>query len=199
MKPHFPVLLVLLIQIICLVKTKKCPNGDNIYEWGISADGKKVAVSEHNKYRRAIMDGKVPGQPKGKNILTMTYDDELGKKGQLVSKTCKMQHVIASDNRWRHVGQNLFISWNSVKSCDQNWAEAIRYWYTEYKLYKYPNRPSAATGHYTQLVWHDSSKIGCDFICFYDSTKPQYPYARLYTCNYGPGGNIIGLAPYALA
>lgn len=55
-------------------------------------------MSEHNKYRRAIMDGKVPGQPKGKNILTMTYDDELGKKGQLVSKTCKMQHVIASDS-----------------------------------------------------------------------------------------------------
>ncbi|XP_017783674.1 PREDICTED: cysteine-rich venom protein LIO1-like [Nicrophorus vespilloides] len=52
------------------------------------------------------------------------------------------------------------------------------------------------TGHYTQVVWADSKSVGCDFIYFYDVDQPQYPYAKLYTCNYGPGGNVGGQVPY---
>merc|ERR1712133_292664 len=45
-------------------------------------------------------------------------------------------------------------------------------------------------GHFTQVVWGESYQIGCGFTFYYDETKPQNPYAKLYICNYGPGGNF---------
>ncbi|XP_065159087.1 venom allergen 5-like [Atheta coriaria] len=147
-----------------------------------------------------ILDGKVPNQPRGKNIkLIEGFDSNLSNEGRKVSQMCKMNHITASDNRWNWVGQNLYISWSSANNAGQNWTAAVDSWYKENKDFIYPDKSTGVTGHYTQVIWHDSNTLGCDFIQFYDKSKPQYPYAKLYTCNYGPGGNYVGEAPYQLA
>jgi hypothetical protein len=38
-------------------------------------------------------------------------------------------------------------------------------------------------------VWADTFKIGCGFTAFASSDGW---YKKLYVCNYGPGGNIVG-------
>ena len=49
------------------------------------------------------------------------------------------------------------------------------------------------TGHYTQLVWAETDKVGCGATSYRDGKW----FATLYTCNYGPGGNFIRGQMYA--
>lgn len=42
-------------------------------------------------------------------------------------------------------------------------------------------------GHYTQMMWWSSFRVGCGFTMFQEDGW----WKKLYTCNYGPGGNII--------
>ncbi|XP_065168110.1 CRISP/Allergen/PR-1-like [Atheta coriaria] len=179
---------------------ENCPDGSEIYAWGIDEEGKRTVVDEHNRYRQMILDGTVPNQPKGRDVLLIEgFDDNLANEGRKVSKNCKMEHIIGSDDRWSWVGQNLYISWSSENSPGQDWAAAVNSWYSEHKNFIYPDQSTGVTGHYTQVIWHDSNTLGCDFIQYYDKNQPQYPYAKLYTCNYGPGGNWQGEAPYERA
>jgi hypothetical protein len=44
------------------------------------------------------------------------------------------------------------------------------------------------TGHYTQVVWKTTTEIGCGM-----ATGSANDYL---VCQYSPGGNVIGQAPY---
>ena len=46
-------------------------------------------------------------------------------------------------------------------------------------------------GHYTQVVWRNTTKIGCAIY-----TCPGFQYGSTVVCDYGPGGNIGGQSPY---
>lgn len=45
------------------------------------------------------------------------------------------------------------------------------------------------------MVWADTSKIGCGFVA-YAIANSVYKVAQLYTCNYAPAGNYIGVQMY---
>ena len=66
------------------------------------------------------------------------------------------------------------------------------------------------TGHYTQvgrirymhtctcllqLGWADTYMVGCGYT-YYDD--PKRGYSKLYVCNYGPGGNLVGGSMYKM-
>lgn len=47
-----------------------------------------------------ILDGTVPNQPKGRDVLLINgFDDNLANEGRKVSKNCKMEHIIGSDGK----------------------------------------------------------------------------------------------------
>ena len=54
-------------------------------------------------------------------------------------------------------------------------------------FYPYNCRFSQLTGHYTQMLWWDTSLIGCGFSMFLEDGW----WKKLYTCDYGSVGNII--------
>ena len=89
------------------------------------------------------------------------------------------------------VGQNLFIYKQTLKPPPNNWVSAVTDWYDEVELFNNkdvePFQFSTATGHYTQVVWHNTDKVGCGATSFRDGKW----FATLYTCNYGPNGNFI--------
>ena len=63
------------------------------------------------------------------------------------------------------------------------------------------------TGHYTQvsklveimrhaslqLGWADTYMVGCGYTYYED---PKRGFSKLYVCNYGPGGNLVGGSMY---
>ena len=47
-------------------------------------------------------------------------------------------------------------------------------------------------GHYTQLVWAKSTKLGCGAIKYEEGGEGQF----YLICNYGPTGNMLNGAVY---
>uniref|UniRef100_A0A0N5ALB9 SCP domain-containing protein n=1 Tax=Syphacia muris TaxID=451379 RepID=A0A0N5ALB9_9BILA len=88
---------------------------------------------------------------------------------------------MASTGKFHHrvnksYGENLYAGSDSDK--------AVKTWYNEKNKYDY-SRPgfSSATGHFTQLVWKSSKKIG---IGMASSSGMTYVVANFY-----PAGNYI--------
>merc|ERR1712135_128354 len=50
------------------------------------------------------------------------------------------------------------------------------------------NGKTGVIGHYTQVVWAETTDVGCGYIA---SSKGSY-----MACNYGPGGNVAGKRVY---
>lgn len=78
-------------------------------------------------------------------------------------------------------GENLASSSLKESTC----SDLIEMWYDEESSYNWQNPSfSTATGHFSQVVWRDSVRIGCarDF-----SNRGVY-----LVCNYDPPGNVMG-------
>jgi len=75
---------------------------------------------------------------------------------------------------FRNLGENLM--WGNTGTY------AVDSWYNEIRLTNggRTNVFSPQTGHYTQVVWEGSTKLGCG------------AYKSLLVCQYGPAGNMIG-------
>ncbi len=49
-------------------------------------------------------------------------------------------------------------------------------------------------GHYTQLVWRDTERVGCGVAnC---NNVDGFGAGNLWVCNYDPPGNYVGERPY---
>uniref|UniRef100_A0A1A9WYF7 SCP domain-containing protein n=1 Tax=Glossina brevipalpis TaxID=37001 RepID=A0A1A9WYF7_9MUSC len=92
------------------------------------------------------------------------------------------------------MGQNLAIIWSTapLDPNDGDFPSRIQNWFNEVQKYSYGDAWSPKTGHYSQLVWGETNLIGCGFAEYKDASK----YNKLYVCNYGPGGNVVGYNPY---
>uniref|UniRef100_A0A8I7BHM1 SCP domain-containing protein n=2 Tax=Hordeum vulgare subsp. vulgare TaxID=112509 RepID=A0A8I7BHM1_HORVV len=85
-------------------------------------------------------------------------------------------------------GENLF--WGS----GTGWApaQAVGAWLAERPRYDYwSNRCTGGMcGHYTQIVWRGTARVGCAMVDCYNGR------GTFITCNYDPPGNYVGMRPY---
>lgn len=79
-------------------------------------------------------------------------------------------------------GENVYCqSGGSIPTCDR----VVKLWYDEVKDYDYDNPGySKKTGHFTQVVWKNSTGLGCG--CSRNGAL------TFVICNYSPRGNVIG-------
>ncbi|XP_010536929.1 PREDICTED: pathogenesis-related protein PR-1 [Tarenaya hassleriana] len=86
-------------------------------------------------------------------------------------------------------GENLF--WGS--GSDWTPGQAVRTWTVEGQFYRYGANSCGGgqmCGHYTQIVWRDTKRLGCArVVC-------EGGRGVFITCNYDPPGNYIGEKPY---
>ena len=65
-------------------------------------------------------------------------------------------------------------------------ADAVKIWYSEIKNYKYDSPGfSLNTGHFTQIVWRDTTEVGVG-TCKSPDGRLTYAVAR-----YNPAGNML--------
>ncbi|KAL0307523.1 UNVERIFIED_CONTAM: Pathogenesis-related protein PR-1 [Sesamum angustifolium] len=99
---------------------------------------------------------------------------------------CELMHSFPEGDF--QLGENIY--WGSGTT----WTpmDAVSAWADEEKYYTYSSNSCAEgqqCGHYTQIVWKTTRKIGCArVVC--DSGDV------FMTCNYYPPGNYIGERPY---
>src|SRR5262245_15767599 len=85
-----------------------------------------------------------------------------------------------------YVGENIFGSSGRTVTPD----DAVTLWMSEASSYNYASNTGSA-GHYTQVVWRDSVRIGCAIV-----DCSALTYHNTVICDYAPGGNINGQRPY---
>ena len=146
-------------------------------------------VTAHNKWRAEV-------GVKEK----LSYSPELAASSQVwanklqQSNDCKMKHSAANG-----YGENLF--WASA----MNWSDGrkelqkvspkhvVDSWGSEKADYNYAKNSCTAgkmCGHYTQVVWRGTQKVGCAMAVCEDSQQ------QVWVCQYQPAGNWVGKKPY---
>jgi pathogenesis-related protein 1 len=86
-----------------------------------------------------------------------------------------------------YVGENIYGSSGSGATPN----DAMSLWMSEASSYDYASGNIGNAGHYTQVVWRDSVRIGCAIV-----DCPALTYHNTVICDYAPGGNISGQKPY---
>lgn len=144
-------------------------------------------VNAHNKWRTEV------GTP------ALTWSTTLADTAQAYAnklkdtQACKLVHSGASG-----LGENLY------------WASALKYsdgttkvqtvtptkgtdsWGSEKQNYTYSTNTCATgkvCGHYTQVVWKNTTELGCGKAVCADNSQ-------VWVCNYTPAGNVVGVKPY---
>ena len=135
----------------------------------------------HNQVRSAV-DTNSPLPPLEWSCeiaaVAQAYADELAGRG------CPLEH---SKNDY---GENLY--WAS--GGNPTAADAVEAWAAEERCYTYGEFPNTCTGacsscgHYTQIVWRESTSLGCG--------QASCGNERVWVCNYDPPGNFLGERPY---
>ncbi|NWV65175.1 CRIS2 protein, partial [Malurus elegans] len=140
------------------------------------AEQQKLIVDRHNALRRGV-------KPTASNMMKMEWSPPAAENAQNWANQCTLGHSPPNMRRTNVTcGENLYIS-----SASLPWTNALQAWSNEEKNFKYgtgAKTKDAMTGHYTQLIWYNSYKVGCGF-----SKCPVGPYKYFYVCQYCPAGN----------
>ena len=128
----------------------------------------ETVVESHNRKRKRHCAKPLEWSAKLADVA-QGWADKLAKRG------CPLEH---NDSEY---GENLAVGTASVMTGER----AVDIWYDENDKYKYgPNEASSETGHFTQVVWRKSRRLGCG--------TAECGDKRLWVCNYDPPGNMKG-------
>jgi pathogenesis-related protein 1 len=134
-----------------------------------------------------------------KQILLATHNewrDDVGVTGlewsdQLASSALEWAKVLEQDCGFYHsksnFGENL---WKGTKGAFST-ASVVNSWGSEKADYNYAKnkcKVGKVCGHYTQLVWENTTKVGCAQMTCDGMTT--------WVCQYDPPGNWVGEKPY---
>ncbi len=101
---------------------------------------------------------------------------------QLKRDNCGFEH--RPNNKF---GENLFkgtTGYYSPKDVVDAWASEK----ADYNYQRNKCKTGKVCGHYTQIVWKTTTKVGC--------AKIECDGYNLWVCNYDPPGNWVGEKPY---
>ncbi|KAF6161757.1 hypothetical protein GIB67_013834 [Kingdonia uniflora] len=128
----------------------------------------------HNEARNAV------------GVPPLRWDQRLAIHARFYSnqrrKDCQLIH-----SPWFGFGENLF--WGQGRQWTAK--DAVDTWVGEKKLYNYDSNSCTGEtcGHYTQIVWRTTKRVGCSRITCNSGNA-------FIACEYFPPGNYIGLRPY---
>ncbi|MEM9772414.1 MAG: CAP family protein [Cyanobacteria bacterium P01_D01_bin.73] len=147
-----------------------------------------TALEVHNRYRARHGVPALARDPRLERSAR-TWASKIAKKG-------KLEHSGAGDRN--NAGENLAFFANSAPIPWRVAVErAVGNWYNEIGSYNY-SRPgfAAGTGHFTQVVWKNSTSLGCGVAEGEKITRGSTQLNTYYVvCHYGPAGNVQGQFP----
>lgn len=146
----------------------------------VSQSDAQEALDYHNKVRADV------GSPK------LKWSEGLARYAQLwadhLAAGCKLEHRPSTGAWAQKHGENIF--WGGGE--DYTALDASESWYSEINDYKYGKLNNSnwyKTGHYTQMVWKNTTHVGIGVaVCKNGSI--------LIVANYNPSGNFMGEKPY---
>jgi pathogenesis-related protein 1 len=192
------IIVVLLVVVSCVsvqgCSGSTCPvaSGTNWAIYYVSSTVKSSILSTHNSVRAAV---KIPSQFVWDDIIVTrlkNYFYEMYREGNLPSGTM-IGHTSITNQ-----GENIFASTASFTATSG--ATIVNAWASEKNYYTYGkfavqnaadnsqwcNQPAPqGCGHYTQIVWESSTRLGCIQV---KTDTTTYKYATV--CGYTTPGNV---------
>ncbi|KAM4835438.1 peptidase inhibitor 16 isoform 1-T1 [Thomomys bottae] len=147
-------------------------------------DEKLALVELHNRYRAQVT-------PPASNMLQMRWDEELAAFAKAYAEKCVWGH---NKERGRR-GENLF----GITDEGMDVPLAVEEWHQErqhYNLSAGACEEGQVCGHYTQVVWSKTERIGCGSHFCETLQGVEDTNIHLLVCNYEPPGNVKGQRPY---
>jgi tetratricopeptide (TPR) repeat protein len=149
--------------------------------YGIVVDPDEI-VAAHNRWRAAVGVGGI------------TYSSKLAASSQAWvnhlkdEENCQLHHSSGT------IGENLYghSAWSSGEIYQTKNSEVIDAWGNEKSDFNYADNSCATgkvCGHYTQLVWKNSTSVGCAMTVCPNGFQ-------IWACQYEPAGNWFGEKPY---
>jgi hypothetical protein len=135
----------------------------------------------------------------------LTWSKDLARHAQKwadrMARDCTLRH--RSDGRY---GENLGAAASNMGAPRSSPDQVVGHWLAEKQCWKYgafrktdrcssscaARLQSTGCGHYTQVVWSGTSKVGCGrATCSKGGMDWEF-----WVCNYDPRGNVVGGKPY---
>ena len=162
----------------------------------------KQALDAHNQFRREAGSN---ANERGANMVEMVWDDQLARRAQDWAELCQRGHTLMTDcETGDALGQNLYYAGNvgsNIGSFDVT--TFIKAWNDEKQFYTYSSQEcknaagqQEVCGHYTQVVWAKSVKVGCGIKYCPVISNLGYTNAVVFGCDYTPVGNFNNEHPY---
>ncbi|KAJ7669300.1 CAP domain-containing protein [Mycena polygramma] len=155
------------IQVNAAVVLRDVGNGSGATDADVQA-----YLDSHNTIR--AQHGAVP----------LTWNNTAAEKAQQWANNCTNEH---SGGILGALGENLAAGTGNFTI-----QAAVKAWTDEVSEYN-PNNPQPS--HFTQVVWKDTTAIGCA-VQTCDGIFKGFATAQYYVCEYFPQGNVIGQFPF---
>ena len=154
----------------------------------MSTDGKNANVGQNLAYGGVgLGDGVIQYRKEPEDVVADWYEElEVGnfQGGGMGFDGREITFTPTLDQKKNYASQKVreFVDRNKLgDTC----SKGIRYKFNE------PYTCSPATGHFTQVVWKDSNRIGCA------SVPVEWENdTKVWVCNYAPGGNVMSNSEY---
>lgn len=138
-------------------------------------------TAAHNAARAAV------DPPAATPIPPLAWSGEVAAAAQAYADGCVFEHSGSG------YGENLYATTSSATP-----AKVVTSWVSEKADYDYASDDCSDTcGHYTQVVWAESRRLGCGVAnCTEGSPFDGGGAWQIWVCNYDPPGNFLGELPY---
>ncbi|RZU47877.1 cysteine-rich secretory family protein [Fluviicoccus keumensis] len=131
-------------------------------------------VAAHNQYRAEV------------SVPPLSWSPEVAASAQAWAED------MASSGKFRHsgsrYGENIWAGTANAYSLN----DMVKSWGDEKADFEYGTRTNSrnggVVGHYTQIIWRNSTQVGCGLA---SGGGTDY-----FVCQYNPPGNYIGQQPY---
>lgn len=134
----------------------------------------RVMLDAHNRERAAV------------GVAPLLWDPALANAARAYARQMAASGRFAHDPANRGQGENLWMGTRGAFSAER----MVSDWASEKRMFRaglFPavssTRNWADVGHYTQMVWRETTKVGCAL-----ESSRSHDYL---VCRYGPGGNVM--------
>ncbi|XP_040845943.1 GLIPR1-like protein 1 [Ochotona curzoniae] len=146
-------------------------------------------IAAHNEWRGRV-------RPPAANMKYMVWEDGLAKMARAWANKCQFKHNACLNipyecyENYQFVGENIWLGESKVFSP----RDAVIAWFNESNFYDFDSIScTKVCGHYTQVVWASSHRVGCAVKICPNLGKGS---TAIFVCNYGPAGNYPNQHPY---
>ncbi|XP_061591620.1 peptidase inhibitor 16-like [Cololabis saira] len=149
----------------------------------LTEEQEELLVDLHNHYRGQV-------SPTAAAMLPLKWDPNLKVLAEGYAAKCIWNH----NPELEDTGENLFADNGPL-----DLSKAMEKWFLEHLDYEYHNNSceeDKMCGHYTQMVWADTHRVGCAFHHCNTMEGLEWERVSFLVCNYFPAGNFEDQRPY---